>query len=753
MGYVSDTDGVRMVDRRQLCDAIPGAALVFDETGRVLHANREAGDLLGLVGGRLPLVTALFSGVDLPAQLLGRRSLALEARREDGERLSVEVSAGFPGPSGDVVVLVAPRVDRPDVDTLLSDREERYRTVVEALGAGVVLSNAAGHSQAANESACRILGVSMSEILKADAHQPFSVTSLDGTCQAPPDYPHMRALRTGETQNGEVIKVRRPDGDYVWLYVHSQPIFKDPVAAGPHGVISTFVDVTDEHRAKDLLQQTLERYEQVFGTSPLGMALVTGDGGFVEVNRALCELLGYDSTQLRELGLSGVSAGTVTSLFSGDDPWAAGVTRQRPEHRYVRADGRVVDTLTHCSRISGEHSSLAQYFISVQDVTELKGLEKQLFESQKLDAIGQLTGGIAHDFNNLIMVMSGHLEDLLDDGVLVEHAGNHLFAIQRAADRAATLVDGLMSFSRHQTFHNELLCIDAMVKAEMEMVARLIGEDVGLALDLGCPNATAFVDRARLSQVILNLVLNARSAMPEGGTLTIRTRRVGPHGDSMACGFIHIEVEDTGTGMDPEVLSHVFEPFFTTKPRGTGTGLGLSTAHGIVAQSGGTLTVDSELDRGSTFRIALPASPLAPPKRSTVGQTPQPRQTGTILVVEGEVEVREIMSETLRDYGHVVLEAGDSAQALDLARRLEEDLQVVVADVGMPRVDGARLCHQLRTDRPGLGVVLVSGYAGDALAGRNLPVLGCELLAKPFSRWDLLRAVEAVLTATAEVGR
>ena len=389
-----------------------------------------------------------------------------------------------------------------------------------------------------------------------------------------------------------------------------------------------------------------------------------------------------------------------------------------------------------------------------RDVTERRVLEEQLRQSQKMEAVGQLAGGVAHDFNNLLTAISGHTQLLLLDEE-VEHAREDLQEIKAAAERAASLTQQLLAFSRKQVLEPKVFSLNTTVVEMDKMLRRLIGEDIhlrtALAADLGAVRA----DPGQLEQVVLNLAVNARDAMVEGGKLTIETRNVvldheyaSHHADVTPGAYVMLAISDTGFGIEQEILPHIFEPFFTTKGEGKGTGLGLSTVYGIIRQSGGHVWVYSEVGYGTTFKIYLPRvetkfsyAPKADAPAALSGGSE------TVFLVEDEPAVRLLVRRVLERSGYTVLDAENGQQALDLLGAHEGPLDLLITDVVMPQLGGRQLAEQIRPRRPDLRVLYMSGYTDDAILHHGVLDSGMHFLHKPFTPELLTRKVREVLGA------
>ncbi len=425
------------------------------------------------------------------------------------------------------------------------------------------------------------------------------------------------------------------------------------------------------------------------------------------------------------------------------------------EFRFRRPDGRYLWVRDERRMLRDADGEPTEILGSWTDVTERVELEEKLRVAQKLEAIGRLAGGVAHDFNNMLMVISGNGE-MLDRALPPDSSERALLAeIREAAERSASLTRQLLAFSRTQVLAPRVLPLAAVVTGVETMLRRLIGEDVTLFCELDPEAGHVLVDRSQLEQVIVNLAVNARDAMPRGGTLTVATSAVDL--DERACRrlgelapgtFARLEVRDTGHGMSPEVLERIFEPFFTTKPVGTGTGLGLSTVFGIVKQSGGHIEVESTEGRGATFVIYLPR--VAPPALERVDEevvAGASRGSETVLVVEDEAGVRRVVRLALEKQGYRLLVAASGREAVALAEQHSGTIELLLTDLVMPEMSGSELAGILRARRPGLAVLLMSGYVEDDFVRHGVVTEEVAFLHKPFTLAELAAKVRATLDA------
>ncbi len=510
----------------------------------------------------------------------------------------------------------------------------------------------------------------------------------------------------------------------------------------------------DRKRNEQSLRRSEMRYRSLVQTAVYGIYRSSLEGRFLDVNPALIAMLGYNSA-LEVLALD-----PQKDVFAEPREYERLVDEFRKtgrmdgfEVRWKRKDGAVITVRISGRAVAGGDEPADVLEAIAEDITERRVLEDQFRQAQKMEAVGRLAGGIAHDFNNLLMVISGYTEVLLDQLTPGHPLHAKAEAIQQASDRASTLTRQLLAFSRKQHLELKVIDVNAIVTDMERLLRPLIGEDIELSTSLAPAVGCTRADAGQLEQVIMNLVVNARDAMPSGGKLCIRTANVSlddsyrPENTFIKHGpYVMISISDTGQGMDRDTQARIFEPFFTTKEKGKGTGLGLSTVYGIVKQSGGYVFVQSELGRGTLFSIYFPR---VDEPCDALGATPVSLASGggseTILLVEDEESVRQLVRETLAARGYRVLEAANGNAALALAASHSETIHLVITDVIMPGLSGHELVAQLLSARTGIKVLYLSGYAQDAFTTPLASDVQKAFLQKPFTLQSLARKVREVL--------
>lgn len=508
-------------------------------------------------------------------------------------------------------------------------------------------------------------------------------------------------------------------------------------------------------RNEEALRRSEARYRSLVQSAAYGIYRSSLEGRFFDVNPALITMLGYDSAE-EVLALDPKSdvfwdPGEQARVMG---EFQRGARLDNVEVRWKRKDGSAI-TVRLSGRVVNSPEETAEVVeIIAEDITERRVLENQFRQAQKMEAVGRLAGGVAHDFNNLLMVISGYTE------VLLEHTrkSNPLFpkieAIHQATDRATTLTRQLLAFSRKQLLELKVVDLNVIVEDMERLLRPLIGENIELHTQLAPDLGRTRADAGQIEQVIMNLVVNSKDAMPNGGKITIQSGNAQLKHDDLGREYSYIKpgeyvvlsVSDTGHGMDKETQLRIFEPFFTTKEKGKGTGLGLSTVYGIIKQSGGYVLVESEVQRGTTFRIYLPrVEDALEPVNATGASSSQNGGSETVLLVEDEESVRQLVRETLESKGYKVLEADHGESALHLVSHHSGKIDMLITDVVMPGMSGRELSAQLCSSYPHTKVLYLSGYTEDAIAHEGVLQSGTAFLQKPFTLQMLARKVREVL--------
>jgi len=498
----------------------------------------------------------------------------------------------------------------------------------------------------------------------------------------------------------------------------------------------------EQHQGRTRLGVMIEKMPAVLWTTDTELRFTSGVG-------AALELLGLRTNEL--------TGKTLFEYFQTKDPKFPPIAAHRKALRgesvtyELEWQRRVFES--HVQPLRGSEGELIGVIGVALDITDRKHLADQLRQAQKMQAVGELAGGVAHDFNNLLMVVKGHAEMLLDRLPKSSPQRSNVEQIQTAAERAASLTAQLLAFSRKQVLQPRVLDLNEVVGGMIQMVSRVIGENIELAFMPGARLGNVKADPSQIEQVVLNLVVNARDAMPQGGRLTIETASVEldknytvQHAVVEPGPYVMLTVTDTGCGMDAKTQARIFEPFFTTKEQGKGTGLGLATVYGVIKQSDGYIWVYSEIGHGTTFKIYLPKVAAKVEELAAVKTIPAPASgSETILFVEDEQSVRELVREYLSARGYSVLEASDGIQALDIAAAHPGAIQLLITDVVMPRLSGRELASQIAAAGRDLKVLYISGYTDDSIFRHGVLQGGMEFLQKPFNLRTLAQKIREIL--------
>ncbi len=632
----------------------------------------------------------------------------------------------------------------------LEDSEGRYRELAEALPQVVFEIDEDGHFIFANRRGLEVFGYT-----EEDVASRIHVSQLLVEEDAERAMQTVRRVVHGETlDTGDEYTAIRKDGTRVPVMVHAAPIMRQGRPAGLRGVL---MDLTDIKRVQERLRASEHRYRSLVDTMSDGLVLIDRRGIITFANQALANITGFTLDQVigsnaRELldeDNIAILEEQLRQRFSGE---RLGPTSYELE--MVVQSGARTPLLITSTALRDEDGEVIGSLGVVTDMTEQQRTQEQLRRSQRMEAIGTLAGGIAHDFNNVLTAIIGHA-DLLsaeaEDGSSTEW---HAVQIGEAAERAASLTRQLLAFSRRQPARPQVLDLNRIAGGMEEIFRRLIPEDIELRFDLASDLGYTQIDPAQVEQLVMNLVVNARDAMLDGGVLAIATRNATLADDDMTelfdarpGNYITLTVSDTGIGMDEETEARVFEPFFTTKANTGGSGLGLSTVYGIVRQHDGTITVYSEPGEGSIFRIYLPRTdrPAASASRAAAGDREALRGSELLLIVEDAENLRTLVQTMLGTLGYTVLSAGGGPEAIELAAAHAGEIDMLVTDVVMPEMSGTELAELLIVDNPQMHVLYVSGYPSERALDAERTDARFSFLQKPFSAVELGRRLREIL--------
>ena len=756
-----------------LLEGAPDLVYVKDRELRYTHVNRGQASFLGLadppaaIGGR----DADF----LSRESATRRDAADEQVIRSGDPLVQEeehIEPGAAGPSWYSTTRLPIRDDDGEILGLLGisrdvtesrqhrirhrEFEEMFHGMSEVTRAAVILSEK-GICLYQNPTAEDLFGYSAADALDRPGTDWI----------APEDREMVMRQMLAERTAPYLATALRRDGTTFPCEIQARMIDFQ----GRRVRMTALRDVSDRRRTERSLGESEEKYRILFEGSRDAILLLDPERGIVECNAAALTLFGADTADQLigktplDLSPEHQTGGTSSAARFRE---LIDVVMERGSHQadwvHRRIDGESFNSIVSATRSLVNGRVLIQG--TIRDVSgeetadeERRLLEAQLRQAQKMEAVGQLAGGIAHDFNNILTAILGSVELLQEELAKGTHdtavVETGLLQIGRSGQRAASLVRHLLAFSRRQVIKPRILDPHEVLQEILPMLPRLLGETVEIDLCLGRDVSRFRADAAQLEQVVMNLALNARDAMKEGGTLTITTRDIvfdatfcASHPGAKPGRHVMLAFGDTGHGMDAKTRDHVFEPFFTTKPTGKGTGLGLSTAYGIVKQSDGYIAVESEPGHGTTFSVYLPAVD-APAEDLEITRKPGAIRGGdeTVLLCEDEDEVRDFAARALETAGYRVLTAENGIQGVEIATRHEGSIDLLVTDVFMPGMDGGRLARTLKTRMPHLGVIFISGYTENIIAHHGVLDEEVVLLEKPFTRHRLLEAVRGILDA------
>ncbi|HEX7024038.1 MAG TPA: PAS domain S-box protein, partial [Gemmatimonadales bacterium] len=764
--------------RHLLEQASDGIVLAAPE-GRIVLANQRAAELLGYTVEEMlrQPVAGFYDPTDLERVPLRWDDLAREAvviherrlRRKDGSTLVAELSVRRTA-DGLAQAIVRDVTERKRSETSLRAERDLLEGILATSVAGILVIDREGRVLFLNSRAEDLLGIGRAQIGgPADLPPGSRYLTLEGAPLDRSARPGRRVIETGEPVHDARLILERPAGEYVFLSFNAAPL-RDPVGTIT-GVVLSISDITEQHCADQALLEREEQLERMAAAVPgVVYQFVAGPGNqerFAFVSERARDLLGASPEEIY------ADAGRMWGGVDPDDRAAMEQAHRRAlgtlapwsfEFRVRSPDGRVrwLRDIATAARLR-EPDRVIWNGVMV-DITDQRRLQEELLQSQKMDSLGRLAGGVAHDFNNLLTVIRGYADVLSGQFTAEDPRLGDVQEIRGAADRAASLTRQLLALSRRQMLVPRDVDVNLLVHEMERMLRRVIGEGISIETVPGSDLGWVRADPSQLEQVLLNLVVNARDAMPDGGVIRIETsRRVIPSGKESPGtrgvppgDYVVLAVHDTGDGMDPATQGMIFEPFFTTKPVGEGTGLGLSTVYGIVQQSDGYITVESESGRGTSIRVFLPRVAESAAGATAAPRAPEPvavpERRATVLLVEDDESVRRLTRRMLEQYGFAAVEARAGAEALGILESEKPRIDAVVSDVVMPGMSGRELVNLIRLRRPDIPVVFLSGYTGDELSEELRSGGRQAFLQKPFSP-DALANALADLLAEPEASR
>jgi two-component system cell cycle sensor histidine kinase/response regulator CckA len=628
----------------------------------------------------------------------------------------------------------------------LVDREELFHLISENAADMIAVVDMEGRRIFNSVSYQKVLGYSPAELQASSGFEQIHPDDRERVKHAAAE-----ARRTGV---GKTLEYRLRHKNGSWLVLESTSSVIQNADGQPEKLVIVNRDVTERKKADESLRRLETGFRSVVEDAPYGIYRANTAGRFLQVNPALKKMLGYETTEeLLDKDLPGEIFRYPEEYQRLTELLIRTEEIKDLEMEWKRKDSTPITVRCSGRRVNEENGGLAYFEAFAEDVTEKRILERQLRMAQKMEAIGRLSGGIAHDFNNLLGVIIGYSRVLKRELGASNPLAEHALEIEKAGQRAASLTKQLLAFSRQQVLSPAILNLNTLASDMEKMLPQLLGEDIEVSLVLDPKLGNVKADQSQLEQVIMNLAVNARDAMPDGGKLKIETSNaeldqayVRNHPGSKIGSFVLLAVTDTGTGMDAATLTHIFEPFFTTKELGKGTGLGLATVYGIVKQSNGYIGLESAIGKGTSFQIYLPR--YAGQAVADELKTDSPdnlRGSETILLVEDSEPLRKLAKSFLDSRGFQVLSAESGEDALEVAKRFGGPFDLLLTDVVMPGMNGRILAENLLLRQPGIKVLYMSGYTDSFIAGHGVLDPGIHLLHKPFIEEVLIRKVREVL--------
>ncbi|HEX6064958.1 MAG TPA: PAS domain S-box protein [Longimicrobiales bacterium] len=680
----------------------------------------------------------------------GSTTYTVDVMSKLGNRVTLEVNTHIIFDQGSPLAVQGIGRDvteRQRATQALAEREQFFRAITERTSDLIMIVDEEARVKYASPSYEAILGYSTQKLI-GQSSLPI---------MHPDDLPEaLKNLSRLVDDNLPLVagEYRIVDADGVMHLVdfRARNLLDDPAI---RGIVVDARDITERRKAEHALRASEERFRKVLEVSGEGIVMRNAKGTITFANERFADMLGYTVDEIVGKDVEDIIAPSAlpSQRASAKRRRESGVA-ETLDMEFLRKDGTIMPAILSVSPTFGDDGSFTGALGMITDITERKQLEEQLRQSQKMEAVGRLAGGVAHDFNNLLTAIEGHVDLVLAELPPDSSLRNDVGEIRKAAERAASLTQQLLAFSRRQMLQPVVLEIDAVIGDMDTMLRRVITEDIEFVTELNAPGVRVLADRSQVENVVLNVIVNAREAMPRGGQLRVSTDAVvldqefaRVNKGARPGSYVRIRVQDSGIGMDTETLKHIFEPFFTTKGIGKATGLGLATAYGIVKQSEGYIRAESALNRGTTFEVYLPR--VEAPVRTSRGAAANGGHVEaavTILVAEDESAVRALTCRILRKKGYHVLEARDGREAVEVASRHDGNINLLVTDVIMPNMGGRELSETLRGVMPDVKVLFMSGYTDDQLLQRGVLQSGTgNFLEKPFTPDGLARKVREVL--------
>jgi two-component system cell cycle sensor histidine kinase/response regulator CckA len=757
-------------DHRVLTDALDSGVVLVGPDGRVRAANAAAARMFGmdpaamvgtdvtdprgnavradgteLAGDEHPTTISLRTGRSLTGVVRG-------LRRPGGDILWISVNSRPLWRSGEEQPYAAVASFTDITEQRRAEAELRHRAeIIDQVDAGVIMLDAEGLVTQWNRAAERMYGWSCEEVLGTRVGR--QIIPRDEREKAAYAYSEVEA---GRSYEGE-MRVRRRDGSEFSAYLRNVPVYDGDGTL--EGFVGVSIDITEQERSRQALEESREalveserRLRAVVGAAPMVLWALDAEGTVVLLEGQRLDAMGL--TPETTIGRSVYDVCAELPAIADDNRRALGgeAFSSLPEVGGRCYETRYSPTVDDAGEVTAVVAVAIDVTRRVEDARERERLEARLRQAERLESVGQLAGGIAHDFNNLLAVILNYASFALEDGGK-ETIRDDMAEIRRAAERASALTRQLLLFSSRQLAEPTVIRIEAVIEDMGQLLDRTLGEDIRLERIIGPGEWPVRIDHGEVEQVVMNLALNARDAMPDGGTLTIETGSLDAD-EAEARGlprgrYLCMRVRDTGHGMDEDVRTRVFEPFFSTKPRDKGSGLGLATVYGIAQRAEGHLQIESTPGQGTLVEFLLPAAdgqPFEPTAPTSNGSAKGATTGARILLVEDEDTVREVVRRTLARLGYEVLEARDGREAVDLYDRHGAGIDLLLTDVVLPEMSGSEVVAHVRSTSPGLKVLFMSGYTDDDVLRRGVERGEVAFLSKPFTPHELQRRVEETLS-------